>query len=131
MDLLNARRMESRWRYEATWPPAIDLASREARQYSQNGEDGILEWIFDRVGTTNRSFVEIGAADGEENCTRNLLESGWTGIWVEAEPEQAVRARHVAPERVVVVDARAEPATIAATLRAPGLRLSRIWWSLT
>ena len=64
--------------------------------------------------------MEIGAADGEENCTRNLLESGWTGIWVEANPELAARARHVAAERVVVVDAPAEPATIAAKLRSAG-----------
>ncbi|HTT92082.1 MAG TPA: hypothetical protein VMF65_21180, partial [Acidimicrobiales bacterium] len=120
-DFLNAIRMESGWRHEATWPRDCDLSSYERREYSQNGEDGILERIFDQIGTTNRSFVEIGASDGEENCTRNLLESGWTGIWVEAERERADHARRVAAQRAVVVGAPAEPATIGTVLRRAGV----------
>ncbi len=122
VDFVNARRMETAWRHEATHRGGSDLGARERRKYSQNGEDGILEWIFDLVGTTNRSFIEIGASDGEENCTRSLVESGWTGIWIEADTDRARRAREVAAGRVVVLDAPAEPSTIAAMLRRADAR---------
>ena len=51
---------------------------------SQNGEDGIIHEIFRRVGTTSRTFLEIGAGDGVENNTAFLLAQGWTGFWVDA-----------------------------------------------
>src|SRR5262245_5040521 len=58
----------------------LDLRNFERRVYSQNGEDGILEEIFRRVGTTNRFFVEFGVESGAEcNCARLALEEGWQG----------------------------------------------------
>ena len=61
--------------------------SRFDRQvFSQNGEDGIIEEIFKRIGTTNKYFAEFGAStDGLENNTANLLLDGWKGLWIEAE----------------------------------------------
>ena len=50
---------------------------------SQNGEDGILQEIFRRVGTTNRIFAEVGVGDGCENNTAFLLSLGWNGFWVD------------------------------------------------
>jgi len=78
----------------------------EGSTFSQNGEDGILQWIFDCVGETSRYFVEIGAADGSENCTRNLAEHGWSGVWIEGSPELATQARALpVAQRIKVVDA--------------------------
>src|SRR5262245_40537087 len=34
--------------------------------YSQNDEDGIIQEIFRRIGSSNRTFVEFGAGDGLE-----------------------------------------------------------------
>ena len=34
--------------------------------YSQNDEDGIIEEIFNRIGTTNKRFIEFGVQDGLE-----------------------------------------------------------------
>ena len=51
--------------------------------YAQNDEDGIIQEIFRRIGTTNRSFVEFGAQNGLENNTANLLLQGWSGLWIE------------------------------------------------
>jgi hypothetical protein len=63
-----------------------DLMNFERKIYSQNGEDGILDAIFERVGVTNRYFVEFGCGDGTENCTRHLLEhAGWRGLWIEGD----------------------------------------------
>lgn len=60
--------------------------SRYAHQvFSQNGEDGIIEEIFRRIGAGSRSFVEIGVGDGTENNTAYLLASGWSGCWLEGD----------------------------------------------
>lgn len=56
--------------------------------YSQNDEDGIIEEIFRRIGTTNRYFVEFGAETGTENNTVNLLVQGWRGAWIEGSAEK-------------------------------------------
>jgi len=62
--------------------------------YSQNGEDGIIQEIFSRIGTTNQIFVEIGIETGEECNTRNLLEEHqWQGVWVEGSEEKAITAK--------------------------------------
>lgn len=59
------------------------LNRHEYQVYSQNGEDGIIEAIFERVGTTNRVFVEIGVQDGLETNSTWLLLKGWDGYWFE------------------------------------------------
>lgn len=51
--------------------------------YSQNDEDGIIEEIFNRIGVTNKVFVEIGLQDGLESNTHFLLHKGWSGLWIE------------------------------------------------
>ncbi|MCF7996962.1 MAG: hypothetical protein K9L32_04140 [Chromatiaceae bacterium] len=53
------------------------------KSYSQNDEDGIIEEIFDRIGYTNKKFIEIGIGDGLENNTLALLIGGWSGLWVD------------------------------------------------
>jgi hypothetical protein len=55
------------------------------RAFSQNDEDGILQEIFRRIGTTNRTFVEFGVQDGLQTNTRLLLYAGWRGLWIEAD----------------------------------------------
>jgi hypothetical protein len=53
---------------------------------SQNGEDGILHEIFQRIGAESRFFVEIGVGDGTENNTAFLLAQGWSGVWIDGDP---------------------------------------------
>ncbi len=50
---------------------------------SQNGEDGIIHEIFQRIGPGSRRFVEMGVGDGTENNTAFLLSQGWTGCWID------------------------------------------------
>ena len=69
------------------------LMNFERKVFSQNGEDGIILEIFNRVGTTDKFFVEFGIQDGTECNTRNLLENhGWSGVWMEGSTELAERA---------------------------------------
>jgi hypothetical protein len=49
--------------------------------YSQNGEDGILLYIFSLIGTTNKKCVEICVGNILESNTANLIiNHGWNGL---------------------------------------------------
>lgn len=52
--------------------------------YSQCDEDGIISEIFNRIGKTNRQFVEFGVGNGLENNTLALLLQDWRGLWIES-----------------------------------------------
>lgn len=57
------------------------MEGRERKVYSQNGEDGILEYIFDNLGTTDKFYVEFGVETCTECNTRYLWEAyGWDGV---------------------------------------------------
>lgn len=55
-----------------------ELHAFERKIYSQNGEDGLIEEIFTRVGTESKFAVEFGVEDGKECNTRYLKDKkGW------------------------------------------------------
>lgn len=55
--------------------------------YSQFGEDGITEKIFEIIGEGSKWCVDIGAWDGKKiSNTYNLMNRcGWSGVFVEAD----------------------------------------------
>ncbi len=53
--------------------------------YSQNDEDGIIHEIFQRIGCTDKRFIEFGVQDGLESNTHCLLHYGWGGMWIEGD----------------------------------------------
>lgn len=57
------------------------------KMYSKNEEDGLIREIFNRIGATSKTFVEIGVEAGLENNTLALLFEGWRGLWIEGSPE--------------------------------------------
>ncbi len=61
----------------------------ECQVFSQNGEDGILTEIFQRIGIKDRYFVEFGVGNGLENNTVFLLDQGWRGSWIEGDAKLA------------------------------------------
>ena len=62
----------------------FDINNFEKKVFSQNGEDGIIEFIFSQINTTNKFFVEIGVESAEECNCRLLLEKGWQGVMIDA-----------------------------------------------
>jgi hypothetical protein len=115
----HVQELEKRWRREAERTRRIpDSPMNEGEKiYSQNNEDGILAALFARIDTSNRFFVEIGASDGTENCTRNLFDNGWRGVWIEADPVLAERALRLSLPGVTVIKAGASPSNIEDLLR--------------
>ncbi len=61
----------------------LTLAPYGYTAYSQGDDDGIIEEIFRRIGTTNRHFIDFGCADGIENNTTYLVLTGWSGLWMD------------------------------------------------
>ncbi len=62
----------------------------EVSALSQNGEDGITEFLTQRIRVPNRYFVEIGASDGTENNTSWLaVARRWSGLMVEGDSRKA------------------------------------------
>jgi hypothetical protein len=119
----HGRRLEraERSRRRAVAADPRHLHRFEARRFSQQGEDGLLAEVLRRVGAPSRFAVEVGAADGAENCTRALVEDGWSAVWVEGDPGRAAAARVVAGGRPVeVVEAFVDAGNVVALLDATG-----------
>ena len=61
----------------------IDLNNYRRRVYSQAGEDGIIEKIFQTLDIKNGWYCEFGAGDGYWiSNTRKLREEGWNGVYI-------------------------------------------------
>jgi hypothetical protein len=66
--------------------PLPELAETELRCFSQNGEDGILLYLFSLVGTTNKKVVEICAGNGIEcNAANLIINHGWSGLLIDGD----------------------------------------------
>ena len=62
----------------------LDLSKAEFQVFSQFGEDGIIQFLTQRVPIENEVFVELGAADYRESNTRFLLiHDNWQGLIVD------------------------------------------------
>jgi len=66
------------------------LNQYEFQAFSQSGEDGIIQEIFKRIGTTNRYFVEFGVEDGSETNSTYLLYQDWKGLWIDGSDKNKV-----------------------------------------
>lgn len=73
----------------------IDLLEYKKNIFSQNGEDGVIEKIFDIIGVKNKICCEFGAWDGVRFCNvRNLIiNKCWKGILIEANEERCSKIK--------------------------------------
>lgn len=104
------------------------ISNYEHRVYSQNGEDGILQYLCSLLGLgADSEFLEIGCGDGLENNTRALLDIGWKGTWVEGSPRNFARIRKrfssvVSGGRLSLIQAIASPENINQLLKRQGIQ---------
>jgi hypothetical protein len=74
--------------------PLPSFEDTEFRAFSQNGEDGILLYIFSLIGMGGRRCVEICAGDGIECNTANLIVNhGWSGLLFDGDARLVERGR--------------------------------------
>jgi hypothetical protein len=75
--------------------PSDDLNRHEFRAFSQNGEDGVIQFLLSRVTVENKLFVEFGVGDYSEANTRFLaLHDQWSGLVIEGNPRDVTRLKH-------------------------------------
>ena len=58
----------------------LNVNSYEYSNFSQNGEDGIIEFFTKNLKKNNKFFVEIGSGNGLINNSTNLVLNNWSGI---------------------------------------------------
>jgi hypothetical protein len=67
----------------------VDLLELSRNDFSQNGEDGIIEAILSIIGEGTRWCCEFGAWDGIHfSNTRRLVNHGWSALLIEADRER-------------------------------------------
>jgi hypothetical protein len=102
------------------------LTRFERQVFSQNGEDGIIEEIFRRIGTSSKYFVEIGVGNGLQNNSAYLLWRGWRGIWVDGNAKDLEYARKefakpIAGGALKIIMQMVTPQNIMPTLEGAGV----------
>ena len=72
-------------------PTPVDLESAEGSVFSQFGEDGVIEKIFQTIEPGPKFAVEFGAYNGIKNSNmRNLVvNKGWSSFQIEGDPRRA------------------------------------------
>jgi hypothetical protein len=77
----------------------LNPSSWEFCGFSQNGEDGIIDFLTGRINNPNRNFLEIGASDGIENNTAWLaIANKYSGIMVEGDGKRSTLAKEIMAE---------------------------------
>lgn len=63
------------------------LADVEFQVFSQFGDDGIIQWLVNKLPLPNKTFVEFGVEDYREANTKFLLINNyWSGLVIDGSP---------------------------------------------
>lgn len=97
---------ERNCRQDATF---LTLLKRRSDSFSQNGEDGIIQALFDQCGITNGWLCEFGAWDGKHlSSTRNLLSTGnYNAVLIEGDSsrfQDLLRTCDETPGKVIPIN---------------------------
>lgn len=65
------------------------------RLFSQNGEDGVLAAIFDRIGVGPRKFVEFGFSPMQNNTLAFALRENAMGLYLDGSQRICTEARYM------------------------------------
>jgi len=63
---------------------------------AQTDECGIIQEIFNRIGTTNKTLIEFGVGGEEnENNTWYFIKQGWNGLWMDGKKDRVKYLRNI------------------------------------
>ena len=119
------RRRSAGWRAGGSRHSRSDEIERaEFRVFSQFGEDGIIQFLVQRVPIENQVFVEFGVEDYRESNTRFLLvHDDWRGLILDGGTAHTAlpRASRLGWRTTIDASPRSSTATTSTTLiRGPG-----------
>ena len=79
------------------------VPSNPLKKYSQTGEEGVLLYLFDKLGTTNKYLVDFGAGDGTSLSNSKLLldDYGWTGLRMDGKGTNDVKKEFITRENIL------------------------------
>lgn len=91
---LRAKQVQLKWRRKDNeeWPPdgadpAAGFSQYEYGLLSQNGEDGIVRFIFSEIGFESRKLVEFGFGATQCNSLRLILKENFQGLLMDGSGE--------------------------------------------
>ena len=100
---VRARKVHIKWNKSdrRDWPPAAQqnapgLGRYEYSWLSQNGEDGIIRYLFDQIGYESRWFVEFGFGAVQCNSLRLMMHEGFSGLLMDGSSENVDFFNHAA-----------------------------------
>ncbi len=97
-------------------PEEVRFEQYERSVYSEYGEDGVIEKIFEMIEPTTRFAVEFGAADGVflSNTLNLIVNHGWSALLIEGLPRYAelLRKNYKQLPRVKTLEAWVYPGNI-------------------
>jgi hypothetical protein len=72
-----------------------DLSEVEFQVFSQWGDDGIIQFLINKIAIPNKTFIEFGVENYKESNTRFLLiNNNWTGYVIDGSKENVQYIRH-------------------------------------
>ena len=71
-----------------------DINKYEFKKTSQNNEDGIIEFIFNKIGLKKINFVEIGF-DFYQNNSLNFLNKVKKGLYIDGSEEKVIKLKSI------------------------------------
>lgn len=107
-DSFRVQRVVSKWGRKDVddWPPPShdDESGLQHYEYSwlsQNGEDGILRYLFEEIGFESRIFVEFGFGAQQCNALRLMVHEKFTGLMMDGSQEQCDHFTQAAQKRKI------------------------------
>ena len=81
------------------WNSSIKTSGRiedkEFKVYSQFGDDGIIQFLVNTIGISNKYFIEFGVADFyESNCHFLMVNNNWKGLVIDGSEKHIRRVKN-------------------------------------
>ncbi len=80
----------------ASYEKVRRIEQADLQVFSQNGEDGIIDFLVTKLGTAKPTFVEIGTQDYSESNTRFLFQrTSSKGLIIDCDPQLTEKVKAV------------------------------------
>lgn len=74
----------------------VSFSKEKLNIFTSADEDGILLNIFKKIGTTDKTFVDIGSHDCiNSNCANLAFHHDWKGVFIDGNKAVLERGRHI------------------------------------